>query len=88
MRRRGVVAAGGGAASSRAGVGIWTAVGGQLRHLLRSSVVEDLDGAEVNAGTFRQTTAPINFHNIVIMGPRLHDNPRTVPLKGPNPVLV
>ena len=43
--------------------------GGQFRHLLRPSVVEDLDGAEVDAGSFRQTATPINFHNIVIMGP-------------------
>ena len=43
--------------------------GGQLRHLLWPSVVEDLDGAEVDAGSFRQMATPINFHNIVIMGP-------------------
>ena len=60
----------------------------QLWHLLRTRVVEDLDGAEVNASTFRQTAAPINLYNIVVVGPRLHDNPCTVPLEGPNPVLV
>ena len=37
--------------------------------MLWPSVVEDLDGAEVDAGSFRQTATSINFHNIVIMGP-------------------
>ena len=43
--------------------------GGQLWHLLCPDVVEDLDGEEMNARAFRQTATPINFYNIVIMGP-------------------
>ena len=52
----------------------------QFRHLLRARVVEDLYGAEVNTSTFRQTAASIDLYNIVIVGPRLHDHPCTVPL--------
>ena len=59
-----------------------------LRHQWRTRVVEDLYGAEVSASTFRQTATTVDLHNIVIVGPRLHDYPCTVPFEGSNPVLV
>ena len=43
---------------------------------------------EVSASTFRQTATTVDLHNIVIVGPRLHDYPCTVPFEGSNPVLV
>ena len=42
----------------------------------------------MSASTFRQTATSVNLYNIVIVGPRLHDYPCTVPFEGPNPVLV
>ena len=42
----------------------------------------------MGASTFRQTATSIDFYNVVIVGPRLHDYPCTVPFEGPNPVLV
>ena len=55
---------------------------------MRTRGVEDLHGAEVSASTFRETATTVDFHNIVIVGPRLHDYPCTVPFEGSNPVLV
>ena len=60
----------------------------QLGHLLRSHVVEDLDGAEVGAGALRQAATTINFNNVIIVGPRLHHDPRFLPSKWLISVLV
>ena len=60
----------------------------QLGHLLGPHIVEDLNGAEVGTGAFRQAAATIDFDNVIVMVPGFHHNPRLFPSKWLIPVLV